>query len=78
MRLGICCRLDKPDPVVGDDYNTLIILTRLHRHVDRPTGAGKRMSITSANDQEEREYQKGELERSLKYCKDVLGLGLKV
>ena len=32
----------------------------------------------SANDQEEREYQKGELERSIKYCKDVLGLGLKV
>jgi sugar phosphate isomerase/epimerase len=31
----------------------------------------------SANDQEEREYQKGELERSIKYCKDVLGLGLK-
>ena len=32
----------------------------------------------SANDQEERDYQKGELERSIKYCKDVLGLGLKV
>ena len=31
----------------------------------------------SANDQEEREYQKGELERSIKYCKEVLGLGLK-
>lgn len=25
----------------------------------------------------EQEYQKGELERSLKYCKDVIGLGLK-
>jgi hypothetical protein len=25
----------------------------------------------------EQEYQKAELERSLKYCKDVLGLGLK-
>jgi sugar phosphate isomerase/epimerase len=26
----------------------------------------------------EQEYQKGELERSLKYCRDVLGLGLKI
>jgi sugar phosphate isomerase/epimerase len=31
----------------------------------------------SANPQEEQEYQKGELERSIKYCKEVLGLGVK-
>jgi sugar phosphate isomerase/epimerase len=31
----------------------------------------------SANPQEEQEYQKGELERSIKYCKEILGLGLK-
>ncbi len=31
----------------------------------------------SANPQEEQEYQKGEIERSIKYCKEVLGLGLK-
>jgi len=34
-------------------------------------------SHRSANPQEEQEYQKGELERSIKYCKEVLGLGLK-
>lgn len=32
----------------------------------------------SADAQAEQVYQKGELERSLKYCKEVLGLGLKV
>ena len=31
----------------------------------------------SANAEAEQEYQKGEIERSLKYCKEVLGLGLK-
>jgi sugar phosphate isomerase/epimerase len=31
----------------------------------------------SANSQEEQEYQKGELERSIKYCKETLGLGLR-
>ena len=31
----------------------------------------------STNAQEEQEYQKGELERSIKYCKEVLGLGLR-
>jgi len=31
----------------------------------------------SANAKEEQEYQKGELERSIKYCKEVLGLGLR-
>jgi len=31
----------------------------------------------SGNPQAEQDYQKGELERSIKYCKDVLGLGLK-
>jgi len=31
----------------------------------------------SADAQSEQAYQKGELERSLKYCKEVLGLGLK-
>lgn len=31
----------------------------------------------SADAQAEQAYQKGELERSLKYCKEVLGLGLK-
>jgi sugar phosphate isomerase/epimerase len=31
----------------------------------------------SANAQEEQAYQKGELERSIKYCKEVLGLGIK-
>lgn len=31
----------------------------------------------SADAQTEQEYQKGELERSLKYCKEVLGLGLR-
>jgi 3-oxoisoapionate decarboxylase len=31
----------------------------------------------SANTEAEQAYQKSELERSLKYCKDVLGLGLK-
>jgi len=34
-------------------------------------------SHRSANPQEEQEYQKGELERSIKYCKEVLGLGLR-
>jgi len=34
-------------------------------------------SHRSANSQEEQEYQKGELERSIKYCKEVLGLGIK-
>jgi sugar phosphate isomerase/epimerase len=34
-------------------------------------------SHRSANPQEEQEYQKGELERSIKHCKEVLGLGLK-
>src|SRR5438105_13660794 len=32
----------------------------------------------SANEGEEQAYQKGEIERSMKYCKEVLGLGLKV
>lgn len=32
----------------------------------------------SADAKAEQEYQKGELERSLKYCKEVLGLGMKV
>jgi 3-oxoisoapionate decarboxylase len=31
----------------------------------------------SANPQEEQEYQKGELERSLTFCKDVIGLGVR-
>ena len=31
----------------------------------------------SADTKSEQEYQKGELERSLKYCKEALGLGLK-
>jgi sugar phosphate isomerase/epimerase len=31
----------------------------------------------SADAKEEQEYQKGELERSIKYCKEVLGLGFK-
>jgi len=31
----------------------------------------------SADAKEEQEYQKGELERSIKYCKETLGLGLK-
>jgi 3-oxoisoapionate decarboxylase len=31
----------------------------------------------SANSKEEQEYQKGEIERSMKYCKEVLGLGLR-
>jgi hypothetical protein len=31
----------------------------------------------SADATEEQAYQKGELERSLQYCKEVLGLGLK-
>jgi sugar phosphate isomerase/epimerase len=31
----------------------------------------------SADEAEEQAYQKGELERSLKYCREVLGLGLK-
>ena len=31
----------------------------------------------SANNEEEQQYQKGELKRSIKYCKEVLGLGLK-
>ena len=31
----------------------------------------------SADAQAEQEYQKAEIERSIKYCKDVLGLGLK-
>jgi hypothetical protein len=31
----------------------------------------------SANAKEEQDYQKGELERSLKCCKETLGLGLK-
>ena len=34
-------------------------------------------SHRSADAKEEQEYQKGELERSIKYCKEVLGLGLK-
>jgi hypothetical protein len=34
-------------------------------------------SHRSANPKEEQEYQKGELERSVKYCKETLGLGLK-
>jgi sugar phosphate isomerase/epimerase len=34
-------------------------------------------SHKSADAKEEQEYQKGELERSLKYCKETLGLGLK-
>jgi sugar phosphate isomerase/epimerase len=33
-------------------------------------------SHRSADAQEEQAYQKGELERSLRYCKEVLGLGL--
>ena len=32
-------------------------------------------SHRSANPQEEQEYQKGEIEHSIKYCKEVLGLG---
>lgn len=32
----------------------------------------------SANSEEEQQYQKGEVERSIKYCKEVLGLGQKV
>jgi 3-oxoisoapionate decarboxylase len=31
----------------------------------------------SANAETQQEYQKGEIERSIKYCKEVLGLGLK-
>jgi sugar phosphate isomerase/epimerase len=31
----------------------------------------------SANNEEEQAYQRGELERSLRYCKDTLGLGLR-
>ena len=31
----------------------------------------------SPNAQVEQEYQKGEIERSLTYCKETLGLGLK-
>jgi sugar phosphate isomerase/epimerase len=31
----------------------------------------------SADGKEEQEYQKGELQRSIKYCKEALGLGLK-
>jgi hypothetical protein len=31
----------------------------------------------SPDNNAEQEYQKGELERSLKYCKETLGLGLK-
>jgi hypothetical protein len=34
-------------------------------------------SHRSADAKEEQEYQKGELERSIRYCKEVLGLGLK-
>ena len=29
----------------------------------------------SANEAEEQQYQKGEIERSIKYCREVLGLG---
>ncbi len=36
-----------------------------------------RETHSSPNAQAEQEYQKGEIERSLKYCKAVLGLGLK-
>jgi hypothetical protein len=39
------------------------------------------MRLLSAGDtssrQAEREYQKAELERSFKYCKDVIGLGVR-
>jgi sugar phosphate isomerase/epimerase len=39
---------------------------------------GKQLpSHKSANSTEEQEYQKAELERSLKYCKEKMGLGLK-
>jgi 3-oxoisoapionate decarboxylase len=31
----------------------------------------------SANDQEEREYQKAQLEQSVRYCREVLGLGVR-
>jgi hypothetical protein len=31
----------------------------------------------SADATAEQEYQKGELERSIRYCKEVLGLGLR-
>ena len=34
-------------------------------------------SHRSADAKEEQEYQKGELQRSIKYCKEGLGLGLK-
>ena len=34
-------------------------------------------SHRSANDKEEQDYQKGEIERSIKYCQETLGLGLK-
>ena len=34
-------------------------------------------SHKSADAKEEQEYQKGELQRSIKYCKEALGLGLK-
>ena len=36
-----------------------------------------RLPHHSANNEEEQQYQKGEVERSIKYCKEVLGLGQK-
>jgi hypothetical protein len=39
---------------------------------------GKQLdSHRSSDSKAEQEYQKAEWERSLKYCKEVLGLGLK-
>jgi hypothetical protein len=38
--------IDKPNSVIGDDYNAHIVFSRFHRHDDRSAATGKRMSIT--------------------------------
>jgi hypothetical protein len=50
------------------DFAKFIVLAKRGRPLDprRP-----------ADQQTDREYQQGEIERSIRYCKDVLGLGLK-
>ena len=52
----------------GRDFSRFLALAKSGRPIE---------PHRSANDVEEQAYQKGELERSLSYCKTVLGLGIR-
>lgn len=78
--LEIICGFSRDFPYFVDEFWAAYPKARAHDFVKFLALAKSGKSIPnhhSPDNLAEQEYQKGELERSLKYCKEVLGLGLK-